>query len=152
MALSAASSARPAHVQRVGSKPAVTLAGVPRWPVAEKTALPMVLGSRRDARIRNGELILLDDQDRSRWNEPQMRNARRLLERALALLNDLDLDSSQYCHSTRAEFLRRLGSNDEARAAYARALQLAQTEPEQRFLRSRLHELDTRGGDAGADG
>jgi len=60
---------------------------------------------------------------------------------ALALLDELDLDSYQYFHSTRADLLRRLGRNDEARSAYAHALQLAQTEPERRFLQSRLHEL-----------
>jgi RNA polymerase sigma-70 factor (ECF subfamily) len=70
---------------------------------------------------------------------------------ALALLDDLDLDRYLYFHSTRADLLRRLGRNDEARAAYARALQLAQTEPERRFLQSRLHELDARGGDAGGE-
>jgi hypothetical protein len=64
----------------------------------------------------------------------------------------LDLDSYQYVHSTRAELLRRLGGNHEARAAYARALELAETEPERSFLQSRLHELDARNGDGGADG
>jgi RNA polymerase sigma-70 factor, ECF subfamily len=63
---------------------------------------------------------------------------------ALAVLDDLDLDSYQYFHSTRADLLRRLGREDEARAAYARALELAQTEPERRFLQSRLHGLDDR--------
>ena len=48
---------------------------------------------------------------------------------ALALLDDLDLDSYQYFHSTRADLLRRLGRNDQARAAYARALQLTESEP-----------------------
>jgi RNA polymerase sigma-70 factor (ECF subfamily) len=176
-------------------------------------ALMLLNHSRRAARFRDGELIVLDEQDRSLWDETQITEAQQLLEHALALqdagpylvqaaiadlhiqerrdwdqidllyrrledltgspvvtvnravalaeiegpaaalalLDDLDLHSYQYFHSTRAELLRRLGRNDEARAAYARALQLAQTVPERRFLQSRLHELDARGGDAGVD-
>jgi RNA polymerase sigma-70 factor (ECF subfamily) len=60
---------------------------------------------------------------------------------ALALLDDLDLDGYVYFHSTRADFLRRLGRHDEARAAYARAAALAETEPQRRFLESRLNDL-----------
>ncbi len=174
-------------------------------------ALMLLNDSHRDARIRDGELVLLDDQNRSLWNQAQIVAARRLLERALALhgagpyvlqaaiadlhtherrdwdqiallyrrleqltgssivtvnraialaeiegpaaglalLDQLDLDSYQYFHSTRADLLRRLGRNDEARAAYARALQLAQPEPERRLLQSRLHELDAPGGEGG---
>ena len=169
--------------------------------------------SRRAARFHDGELILLDQQDRSLWDETQIIEAQQLLERALALkgagpyvlqaaiadlhtqerrdweqiallylrlekltdspivtvnravalaeiegpaaalalLDDLDLDSYQYFHSTRADLLRRLGRDDEARVAYTRALQLAQTEPERRFLKSRLHELDPRSGDGGLE-
>lgn len=46
-------------------------------------------------------------------------------------------------HSARADFCRRLGRLDEAREAYRRALQLAQLEPERRFLQQRLDELDS---------
>ena len=66
---------------------------------------------------------------------------------ALAMLDELDLDSYQYFHSTRADLLRRLGLGDEANVAYARALQLAQTEPERRFLQSRLHGLEAASGE-----
>jgi RNA polymerase sigma-70 factor (ECF subfamily) len=166
-------------------------------------ALMLFNHSRRDARFRGDELILLDDQDRSLWDEAQIAEARQLLERALALqgagtyvvqgaiadlhvqeprdweqiallyrkleqltgspivtvnraialaelegpetalalLDDLDLDGYLYFHSTRADFLRRLSRDDEAHAAYARALEIAETEPERRFLQSRLHEL-----------
>ena len=45
-------------------------------------------------------------------------------ERALRLVDRLDLDDYRYLHSTRAELLRRLGRSDEARAAYRRALEL----------------------------
>jgi len=171
--------------------------------VAGLLALMLLNDSRREARLRDGQLVLLDDQDRSLWNEAQISEARRLLERALALhgagpyvvqaaiadlhtheprdwpqiaalyrrleqltgspivtvnravalaeiegpapalalLDELDLDSYQYFHSTRADLLRRLGRTEEARSAYASALELAQTEPERRFLRSRLDEL-----------
>ena len=46
--------------------------------------------------------------------------------------------------STRAELLRRLGRDDEARAAYARALELTESGPEQRFLEGRLARLSER--------
>ena len=60
---------------------------------------------------------------------------------ALALLDCLELDDYRYYHSTRADLLRRLGRNDEARAAYARALEQTQPGPEHRFLESRLADL-----------
>jgi RNA polymerase sigma-70 factor (ECF subfamily) len=166
-------------------------------------ALMLLDDSRRDARFRGGELVLLDDQDRSLWDEAQVAEARQLLERALALqgagpyvvqaaiadlhvqkprdweqiallygrleqltgspivtvnravalaeiegpepalalLDGLGLDGYPYFHSTRADLLRRLGRHDEARAAYARAAELVETEPERRFLQSRLSEL-----------
>jgi RNA polymerase sigma-70 factor (ECF subfamily) len=63
------------------------------------------------------------------------------LERALELVDLLDLDSYQYLHSTRAELLRRLGRPREARSAYERALELASSEPERRFLARRIDEL-----------
>jgi RNA polymerase sigma factor (sigma-70 family) len=60
---------------------------------------------------------------------------------ALDAVERLDLDSYLYFHSTRGELLRRLGRDDEARAAYRRALDLATSTPEQRFLARRLEEL-----------
>jgi RNA polymerase sigma-70 factor, ECF subfamily len=60
---------------------------------------------------------------------------------ALRAVERLDLDGYQYFHSTRGELLRRLGRGDEARAAYRRALELATSGPEQRFLARRLSEL-----------
>jgi RNA polymerase sigma-70 factor, ECF subfamily len=62
-------------------------------------------------------------------------------ERGLQLLEELDLDGYRYLHSTRADFLRRLGRGEEARAAYARALELTPPEHERRFLERRLAEL-----------
>jgi RNA polymerase sigma-70 factor (ECF subfamily) len=59
----------------------------------------------------------------------------------LALLDTLTLDTYRYYHSTRAEFLRRAGRTGDARAAYARALDLAETDHERQFLTRRLEEL-----------
>jgi RNA polymerase sigma-70 factor (ECF subfamily) len=60
---------------------------------------------------------------------------------ALAAVDGLDLDGYLYFHSTRGELLRRLGRDDEARAAYRRARELATTTAEQRFLTRRLEQL-----------
>ena len=62
-------------------------------------------------------------------------------EQALEIVDGLDLDDYQYLHSTRGELLRRLGRTAEARAAYERALELASSEPERRFLERRIAEL-----------
>ena len=166
-------------------------------------ALMLLHNARSAARFRDGELVLLDDQDRSLWDRAQIEDGRRLLERALALLGSgpyvvqaaiadlhvreprdweeirllyrqlealtsspvvtlnravavaelegpeaalalldgLDLDEYRYFHSTRADLLRRLGRGDEARAAYARALDLTQPGAEQRFLERRLADI-----------
>jgi RNA polymerase sigma-70 factor (ECF subfamily) len=168
-------------------------------------ALMLITDARRDARFDGGELVLLADQDRSRWNDAQIARGRELLngalalsgrrrgsyviqaaiaalhsddpldwteiaalyaelarltgspvvevnraiavaeadgpEAGLALLEPLDLGDYQYFHSTRAELLRRLGRLEEARAAFERALELARTEPERRFLAGRIEEL-----------
>jgi RNA polymerase sigma-70 factor (ECF subfamily) len=61
---------------------------------------------------------------------------------ALAIADDLDLDRYHYLHSTRAELLRRLDRRDEARVAYARALELVHAETERRFLEQRMAELE----------
>jgi RNA polymerase sigma-70 factor (ECF subfamily) len=62
------------------------------------------------------------------------------------MLDGLALDDYRYYHSTRADLLRRLGRDDEARAAYTRALELTQPGPEQRFLQSRLAGLSQSAG------
>jgi RNA polymerase sigma-70 factor, ECF subfamily len=63
------------------------------------------------------------------------------VESALALAEQLELDSYHYLHATRAELLRRLDRVDEARAAYDRALALVHSDAERRFLERRLAEL-----------
>jgi RNA polymerase sigma-70 factor (ECF subfamily) len=166
-------------------------------------ALMLLNDARREARIRDGQLVLLDDQDRSLWDEHQVAEGRQLLQLAiarrdtgpyalqaaiadlhlqqprdwsqiaalyevlarqtgsavvelnraiavaeldgpdvgLAILDQLDLGHYRYYHSTRADLLRRSGRSHEARQAYQRAVELAQTEPERQFLKSRLDEL-----------
>jgi len=48
-------------------------------------AMMLLHDSRRDARFRGGELVLLADQDRSLWDFEQIGRGRALLDRALAL-------------------------------------------------------------------
>ncbi len=48
-------------------------------------ALLLLQDSRRSARLRNGELVLLDDQDRSLWDLERAADGKRALERALGL-------------------------------------------------------------------
>ena len=51
------------------------------------------------------------------------------------------LEGYQYLHSTRGELLARVGRRDEARAAFARALELAAVPAERRFLERRVDAL-----------
>jgi RNA polymerase sigma-70 factor (ECF subfamily) len=51
------------------------------------------------------------------------------------------LDAYHYLHAARADLLHRLGRDAEARAAYARALELVADEAERRLLGRRLAEL-----------
>jgi RNA polymerase sigma-70 factor (ECF subfamily) len=67
----------------------------------------------------------------------------------LEILDGLQLDTYHYLHSVRADLLRRLDRPAEARAAYARALELVHSEPERRFLARRLAELEPGGRVAG---
>src|SRR5579864_3250090 len=48
-------------------------------------ALMLIDHARTPARFQGGELVLLDEQDRSLWDERQIEEGRRLLERAIAL-------------------------------------------------------------------
>jgi RNA polymerase sigma-70 factor, ECF subfamily len=166
-------------------------------------ALMLLHDARREARFADDELVLLEDQDRTRWSKAQIAEGRAVLaqalalrgrgpyvlqaaiasvqaddpidwseiaslheelvrltgsavvelnravavaevegpEAALAIVDALALDDYQYLHSTRAELLRRLGRAKEARASYRRALELANAEPERRFLERRIAEL-----------
>jgi RNA polymerase sigma-70 factor, ECF subfamily len=166
-------------------------------------AMMLLHDARREARFRAGELVLLEDQDRSLWDEGQIAAGRAALDRALALrgrgpyvlqaaiaslhadatrdwpgiaalyaelsrltgspvvelsravavaeaegpeaglaiADGLDLPEYRYLHATRADLLGRLGRKDEARAAYRRALELADDEAERRVLGRRLAAL-----------
>jgi len=59
-------------------------------------------------------------------------------ERGLELMAAIDLDGYHLLHSARADLLRRLERLEEAEAEYRRALELAPSEVERRFLRGRL--------------
>src|SRR5204863_5840005 len=63
-------------------------------------------------------------------------------EKALPMVDELAgaLGAYHLWHSTRADLLRRLGRRAEARAAYRKALELAQNEAERRYLTRRLVE------------
>jgi RNA polymerase sigma factor (sigma-70 family) len=163
-------------------------------------SLMLLHDARRDARFAGGELVLLADQDRARWDAAEILRGRAALDRALALhghgvyviqaaiaslhladtldwpqiaalygelaaltaspvvelnraiaiaesegpaaglalIERLELDGYQYLHSTRGDLLQRLGRRDEARAEFERALALARSEPERRFLERRI--------------
>jgi RNA polymerase sigma-70 factor (ECF subfamily) len=168
-------------------------------------ALLLLHDARRGARIRDGEIVLLDDQDRGLWDDQQISEGRELLQQAitrgergpyavqaaiadlhlqqprdwqqiaalyttlsvqtgspvvelnraiavaeldgpaagLAIIDSLDLEHYRYFHSARAELLRRAGRDDEARRAYRRALDLAQTDAERRSLNNQLGKLSS---------
>jgi RNA polymerase sigma-70 factor (ECF subfamily) len=80
-------------------------------PPSEATALVALMllhDSRRDARLdESGDLILLEDQDRSRWNHPQIAEALPLVEEALrggtAVYALQAAIAALHCQATRAE-------------------------------------------------
>jgi RNA polymerase sigma-70 factor, ECF subfamily len=190
-----------AEAIRLGRVLVALLPGQPE--VLGLLALMLLHDSRRDARFEGQDLVLLPDQDRSRWDWRQIAEGRAVLDRALddataagpyviqaaiaslqaeeqldwpqiavlytkladrtgspvvrlnravavaeadgpaaalAIVDHLDLPDYQYWHSTRAELLRRLGRREEARAEFQRALDLARTGPERRFLERRIVE------------
>jgi RNA polymerase sigma-70 factor, ECF subfamily len=205
----------------------------PRTP-AEATgllALMLLHDARREARVNeHGDVVLLDDQDRTRWNRPQIQEALALVdataaassasaafiatvasglsdvgpfalqaaiaavhcraataaetdwpeivrlydrlarvhpspvvalnraaavamvqgpEAALTLIDAIaasgDLDDHHLMHSARADMLRRLGRFAEAIGSYSRALELAGSAGERRFLEGRLREVQRLG-------
>jgi RNA polymerase sigma-70 factor (ECF subfamily) len=167
-------------------------------------ALMLLHDARRAARLVDGELVLLADQDRTLWDDAQIAAGQAALERALALrgrgpyvvqaaiaalhadeprdwpqiaalygelarltdspvvqlsraiaiaeadgpaaalaiVDRLNLEDYRYLHATRGELLRRLGRVEEARDAYARALELVHDDAERRLLERRLAELE----------
>jgi RNA polymerase sigma-70 factor (ECF subfamily) len=65
------------------------------------------------------------------------------VETALAQVERLELDQYHYLHATRAELLRRLDRDDDARDAYRRALELVHSDAERSFLEQRLEQLES---------
>jgi RNA polymerase sigma-70 factor, ECF subfamily len=65
------------------------------------------------------------------------------VETALAQVDRLELDQYHYLHATRAELLRRLDRDDDARDAYRRALELVYSDAERSFLEQRLEQLES---------
>lgn len=67
-------------------------------------------------------------------------------EPGLVLVNAIlargELVNYHLAHSARADFLRRMGRKEEARASYTQALALAHQETERRFLTDRLQKLE----------
>jgi len=185
---------------------------LPEPEVAGLLALMLLHDSRRTARTTpDGDIILLEDQDRSLWNRDYIAEGTALIERALAtrrfgpytiqaaisavhanaptpeatdwaeivalydvllgmvptpvvelnravavamrdgpaagvalidvLLERGDLARYHLAWSARADLLRRLGRNADARADYVCALDLTEQEPERRFLQRRISEL-----------
>ncbi|HEX2896314.1 MAG TPA: sigma-70 family RNA polymerase sigma factor [Marmoricola sp.] len=166
-------------------------------------ALMLSHEARRAARAPEGELVRLEEQDRSLWDEAMVTEGRDLVtralgrptrgpyavqaaiaalqnepaidwpqvvalydelvgltgspvvelnraaaiaaagatERALSIVEHLDLDGYQYLHSTRAELMHRLGRDDEAVEAFRRALELARADHERQFLQRRIDSL-----------
>ena len=105
-------------------------------------------GDRRAARRRAAGLAADRGAATASWRaspgRPSWSSTRRLrwprrarLEAALDLVERLELDGYHYLHATRAELLRRLDRVDDARAAYARALELVHSDAERRFLEQR---------------
>ena len=186
---------------------------LPEPEAAGLLALMLLHESRREARTTpEGDLVLLEDQDRKRWNRDQIVEGIALVRIALssqrfgpytlqaaiaaihaaapsfaatdwsqivslydlllqvapspvveinravalamrdspqaglALIDTIlargDLADYHLAHAARAELLRRMGRTAEARRSYQRALSLAQQEPEQRFLKRRLFNLE----------
>jgi RNA polymerase sigma-70 factor (ECF subfamily) len=60
---------------------------------------------------------------------------------ALRIVERLDLDRYHYLHAARADLLRRLDRAEDARGAYARALELVHSDAERRLLERRIAEL-----------
>ena len=63
-------------------------------------------------------------------------------EKALAFVEQLDLDNYYPFHATRADLLRRLGRHTEAAGAYTRSAALAPTAAERNFLLARKRDCE----------
>ncbi len=73
-------------------------------------ALMLLHDARRAARVRDGEIVLLADQDRGLWDEAQIRAGRAALERAHALA--LGVSDGVYCLQAAIAALHAGGDSD----------------------------------------
>ncbi len=71
-----------------------------------------------------------------------MQDARAGLGIVEGILARSDLEDYHLAHAARADLCRRLGRVADARTSYEKALSLSRQEPERRFLRRRLEELE----------
>jgi len=167
-------------------------------------ALMLLQDARRAARLRDGEIVPLEEQDRALWNSAQIAEGQALVRRVLAgrfslysvqaaiaashlpqgsdwprivdfydmllqldpspivelnravavamrdgpavgltLVDELAMPDYRLWHAARADLLRRMGRGEEARLAYAAALQMTTQEAERRFIARRIAELDS---------
>ncbi len=172
-------------------------------------SLMILSESRMNARLADGDVVLLRDQDRSTWDRPMIEEGQALVQAcvrrnqpgpyqlqasiqavhsdtdsfettdwrqivtlydhlysmtptpvvalnraiaisetngpadALAAIDTFahDLDDYHLMHATRATMLRRLGQSDDAIVAFERALHLAPTDADRRFLNQQIDEL-----------
>lgn len=93
---------------RLGQLVRQLMAPQPPSEVTALVALMLLHDSRRDARLNEaGDLILLEDQDRSRWNHPQIAEALPLVEEALRAGTGVyalqAAIAALHCQATRAE-------------------------------------------------
>jgi RNA polymerase sigma-70 factor (ECF subfamily) len=170
-------------------------------------ALMLLTDARRDARVRDGNLLLLSDQDRALWDDSKIEEGRALLriclarnrpgtyqlqaainavhadassaartdwrqilelydqlmaiapsavvalnravavaevegvERALQLVDAIDLPKYHLQHAVRADLLRRIGRTADAASAYRRALDHCENKKEREFLMRQCQSL-----------
>jgi RNA polymerase sigma-70 factor (ECF subfamily) len=109
-------------------------------------ALMLLHDARRDARTdAHGDVVLLEDQDRARWDHAQIAEA--LVWVPIALRGGPGPYALQaaiaalHAQAARADLLRRLERRADAAVAYRAALALAGSAPERRFLARRLDEI-----------
>jgi RNA polymerase sigma-70 factor (ECF subfamily) len=66
-------------------------------------------------------------------------------DKALTLVDELRMERYHLWHAVRADLLRRMGREEEASAAYRKAIELCENSREKEFLEKRLRQLGRRG-------
>ncbi|WP_082115085.1 RNA polymerase sigma factor [Lentzea aerocolonigenes] len=109
-------------------------------------ALMLLVASRRQARLRNGELVLLEDQDRTRWNAEQTAEGQDIVRRCLrwnqpgpyqiqAAINAVHSDPPTDWHQVVALYDQLLAHTPSPVVALHRAVAIAETEGPRTALR-----------------